>query len=128
VQHKVTLKALAHIAATAYDVVVLDRDLPGVHGGDVCRTPVAEGCGSRVLMLTAAGAVDDRVEGLGMGADDYLAKPFAVAELVARVRALSRRSRLGLPPTLVHDDIELDLARVHKDNLDVYGPTRSGPR
>ena len=103
-------EALAHIAVTAYDVVVLDRDLPGVHGDEVCRTLVAEGCDSRVLMLTAAGAVDDRVEGLGLGADDYLAKPFAVAELVARIRALSRRSRLALPPTLVHGDIELDPA------------------
>jgi DNA-binding response OmpR family regulator len=103
-------EALAHIAVTAYDVVVLDRDLPGVHGDEVCRTLVAEGCASRVLMLTAAGAVDDRVEGLGLGADDYLAKPFAVAELVARIRALSRRSRPALPPTLVRGDIELDPA------------------
>ena len=103
-------EALAHIATTAYDVVVLDRDLPGVHGDEVCRTLVAEGCESRVLMLTAAGAVDDRVEGLGLGADDYLAKPFAVTELVARIRALSRRSRPALPPKLVHGDIELDPA------------------
>ena len=69
--------ALAHVAGTSYDVVVLDRDLPGIHGDEVCRTLVADGCPSRVLMLTAAGTVADRVEGLGLGADDYLAKPFA---------------------------------------------------
>jgi DNA-binding response OmpR family regulator len=103
-------EALAHIAVTAYDVVVLDRDLPGVHGDEVCRTLVASGCESRILMLTAAGAVDDRVEGLDLGADDYLAKPFVVAELVARIRALSRRSRSALPPTLVHGDLVLDPA------------------
>ncbi|MGH9057298.1 MAG: response regulator transcription factor, partial [Acidimicrobiales bacterium] len=101
----------SHVAATAYDVVVLDRDLPGIHGDDVCRTLVAEGCASRVLMLTAAGAIEERVEGLDLGADDYLAKPFAVAELVARIRALSRRSRPALPPTLVHGDLQLDAAR-----------------
>jgi DNA-binding response OmpR family regulator len=103
-------EALTHIANTAYDVVVLDRDLPGVHGDDVCRTLVAECCESRILMLTAAGAVDDRVEGLGLGADDYLAKPFAVTELVARIQALSRRSRPALPPTLVQGDLALDPA------------------
>jgi DNA-binding response OmpR family regulator len=81
-----------------YDVVVLDRDLPGVHGDDVCRSLVAGGCGARVLMLTASGAVADRVAGLGMGADDYLPKPFAFAELVARIRALGRRSQPALPP------------------------------
>lgn len=84
-------EALTHIANTAYDVVVLDRDLPGVHGDDVCRTLVAESCESRILMLTAAGAVDDRVEGLSLGADDYLAKPFHFPELVLRIRALARR-------------------------------------
>jgi DNA-binding response OmpR family regulator len=103
-------EALAHIANAAYDVVVLDRDLPGVHGDDVCRTLVAESCESRILMLTAAGAVDDRVEGLGLGADDYLAKPFAVTELVARIQALSRRSRPAWPPTLVQGDLALDPA------------------
>jgi DNA-binding response OmpR family regulator len=103
-------EALAHAAANTYDVVVLDRDLPGVHGDDVCRTLNAERCESRVLMLTAAGTVHDRVEGLGLGADDYLAKPFAVAELVARVRALSRRSRPALPPILAHGDLKLDPA------------------
>jgi DNA-binding response OmpR family regulator len=103
-------EALTHIANTAYDVVVLDRDLPGVHGDDVCRTLVAESCESRILMLTAAGAVDDRVEGLGLGADDYLAKPFAVTELIARIQALSRRSRPALPPTLVQGNLALDPA------------------
>ena len=102
--------ALAHIATTAYDVVVLDRDIPGVHGDEVCRTLVAEGHASRVLMLTAAGAVEDRVEGLGLGADDYLPKPFDFSELVARVRALSRRSGPSLPPMLVHGDLQLDSA------------------
>jgi DNA-binding response OmpR family regulator len=103
-------EALTHIANTAYDVVVLDRDLPGVHGDDVCRTLVAQSCESRILMLTAAGAVDDRVEGLGLGADDYLAKPFAVTELIARIQALSRRSRPALPPTLVQGNLALDPA------------------
>ena len=87
--------ALEHLAVTRYDVVVLDRDLPGVHGDEVCRRIVAGGAGSRVLMLTAASTVSDRVEGLGLGADDYLPKPFDFAELVARVRALGRRSAAG---------------------------------
>jgi DNA-binding response OmpR family regulator len=103
--------ALVHVAGASYDVVVLDRDLPGVHGDDVCRTLVADGCPSRVLMLTAAGTVGDRVEGLNLGADDYLAKPFALAELVARIRALARRPTPVLPPTLVHGDLSLDTAR-----------------
>jgi DNA-binding response OmpR family regulator len=89
--------ALDHIAATPYDVVVLDRDIPGVHGDDVCRALVATGAQSRVLMLTAAGAVEDRVEGLGLGADDYLPKPFEFSELVARIRALVRRPGAALP-------------------------------
>lgn len=100
--------ALDHIATTSYDVVVLDRDLPGVHGDDVCRALVAEGMQSRVLMLTAAGAIDDRVEGLGLGADDYLPKPFEFPELVARIRALLRRPGVALPPTLVCGDLTLD--------------------
>jgi DNA-binding response OmpR family regulator len=103
--------ALAHVAATAYDVVVLDRDLPSVHGDDVCRTLVADGRRSRILMLTAARTISDRVEGLGLGADDYLPKPFAFAELVARIHALSRRSSPSLPPILVHGDLCLDPAR-----------------
>jgi DNA-binding response OmpR family regulator len=103
--------ALTHVAATSYDVIVLDRDLPGIHGDEVCRRLVAEGCRSRVLMLTAASSIADRVEGLGLGADDYLAKPFAAAELVARIRALARRPTPALAPTLVHGDLTLDTAR-----------------
>src|SRR6266487_2690559 len=95
----------------SYDVVVLDRDLPAVHGDEVCRRLVAAGSRSRILMLTAAGTIDDRVDGLGLGADDYLTKPFAFAELVARVRALARRARPPLPPVLVRGDLRLDPAR-----------------
>src|ERR1700733_1505771 len=94
-----------------YDVVVLDRDLPVVHGDDVCRSLVADGYPSAVLMLTAAGTLEDRVGGLGIGADDYLCKPIHLAELVARVRALARRSRRPVPPVLVHGDLELDSSR-----------------
>ncbi|MGO9882369.1 MAG: response regulator transcription factor [Solirubrobacteraceae bacterium] len=104
-------EALNHVNITTYDVIVLDRDLPGVHGDDVCKLLVADGCPSAVLMLTASGAVEDRITGLGMGADDYLAKPFHLAELVARIRALSRRARRALPPKLSHGDLELDYAR-----------------
>jgi len=102
-------EALVRTAVTDYDVVVLDRDLPGVHGDEVCRSLSAAGQ-SAVLMLTAAGAVEDRVEGLGIGADDYLAKPFHLTELVARIRALARRSRRALPPRLTYGDLELDSA------------------
>ncbi len=104
-------EALGRVALADYDVVVLDRDLPGVHGDEVCRAMVADGRPGRVLMLTAAGSLEDRVAGLGIGADDYLPKPFHLAELVARVRALSRRSRPALAPTLMHGDLELDTAR-----------------
>jgi DNA-binding response OmpR family regulator len=100
--------ALEQLIATRYDVVVLDRDLPGVHGDEVCRRIVTSGAGTRVLMLTAAGAVRDRVEGLGLGADDYLPKPFDFAELVARIRALGRRSAPALPPVLDNGDLTLD--------------------
>jgi DNA-binding response OmpR family regulator len=100
--------ALQHLAVTTYDVVVLDRDIPGVHGDDVCRTIVADGSPSRVLMLTAAGTVEDRVDGLGIGADDYLPKPCDFSELVARIRALVRRPGLSLPPRLTGGDLELD--------------------
>jgi DNA-binding response OmpR family regulator len=83
--------ALARLGVSRYDVVVLDRDLPGTHGDDICRALAAERCESRVLLLTAASSVKDRVEGLGLGADDYLPKPFDFTELVARVQALGRR-------------------------------------
>jgi DNA-binding response OmpR family regulator len=103
--------ALAKTAVCHYDVIVLDRDLPGRHGDDVCQTLIAGGTDSRVLMLTASATIEDRVEGLGLGADDYLPKPFNIAELVARIRALARRSRPALPPVLVHGDLRLDSAR-----------------
>lgn len=103
--------ALSQTAATDYDVIVLDRDIPGVHGDDVCRTLAARSSRGRVLMLTAAGALRDRVEGLELGADDYLSKPFEFPELVARIRALARRQGQSLPPTLVHHDLELDASR-----------------
>ena len=103
--------ALEHVAVTGYDVVVLDRDIPGVHGDDVCQQIVASGSHSRVLMLTAAGAVDDRVEGLGIGADDYLPKPCDFSELVARIRALGRRPGSSVPPVLAHGDLTLDPSR-----------------
>jgi DNA-binding response OmpR family regulator len=96
---------------TRYDVVVLDRDLPGVHGDEVCRQIVAGRAESRVLMLTAASTVRDRVDGLGLGADDYLPKPFDFAELVARVRALGRRSAAALPPVLECGELTLDPGR-----------------
>ena len=94
-----------------YDVVVLDRDLPGLHGDAVCEELIAAGCRSRVLMLTAAATIEERVDGLGKGADDYLPKPFAFAELVARIRALLRRAQPALPPVLTRDDLLLDPAR-----------------
>jgi DNA-binding response OmpR family regulator len=103
--------ALEHAAVTAYDVVVLDRDIPGVHGDDVCKQLTAGGSPSRVLMLTAAGAVEERVEGLGIGADDYMPKPCDFAELVARVRALARRPGTAVPPLLSSGDITLDSSR-----------------
>ena len=103
--------ALEHLAVTRYDVVVLDRDLPGTHGDEVCRRLVAGPSGSRVLMLTAASTVKERVDGLGLGADDYLSKPFDFAELVARVRALARRSAAPLPPVLDAADVSLDPSR-----------------
>lgn len=103
--------ALEHLALTRYDVVVLDRDLPGVPGDEVCRQILAGDAGTRVLMLTAAGSVADRIEGLDLGADDYLSKPFDLGELVARVRALGRRRAAALPPVLERDGIRLDPSR-----------------
>ena len=103
--------ALDHLAGTAYDVVVLDRDLPRVAGDEVCREIAAGPGNSRVLMLTAARSVGDRVEGLAIGADDYLPKPFAFAELVARIQALGRRATPASPPVLVHGDLIVDPAR-----------------
>ncbi len=103
--------ALARLGHTRYDVVVLDRDLPGVPGDEVCRQIVAGHSGSRVLMLTAAAAVAERVDGLGLGADDYLPKPFDFAELVARVRALGRRAGQAVPPVVSFGDVVLDSGR-----------------
>jgi DNA-binding response OmpR family regulator len=96
---------------TRYDVVVLDRDLPGVHGDEICADLVASGALTRVLMLTASDTVADKVEGLQIGADDYLAKPFAFEELVARVRALGRRATPAAPPVLTAGDLVLDQAK-----------------
>jgi DNA-binding response OmpR family regulator len=95
---------------TAYDVVILDRNLPGLHGDDVCRRLTESGTESRILMLTAAGGLRDKVAGLNLGADDYLGKPFAFEELVARLRALSRRAGPPRPPVLRRSDVELDPA------------------
>lgn len=103
--------ALERIAVNDYDVVILDRDLPLVHGDDVCRELVESESTARVLMLTAAGEIGDRVTGLSLGADDYLPKPFAFAELSARVQALGRRARPALPPVLRRAGITLDPAR-----------------
>ena len=103
--------ALVKLEINRYDVVVLDRDLPGVHGDEVCRALVGRHSPARILMLTALGAVDDRIDGLSLGADDYLGKPFAIGELVARIRALARRSRDALPPVLEGQGIRLDPAR-----------------
>ncbi|HEY0536599.1 MAG TPA: response regulator transcription factor [Actinoplanes sp.] len=103
--------ALDRTVEVDYDVVVLDRDLPGVPGDEVCRRLMREPRRTRVLMLTAAATVADRVQGLTIGADDYLPKPFAYPELVARVRALGRRSQIAVPPVLVHGDLVLDPAR-----------------
>jgi len=106
--------ALAAAGETAYDVIVLDRDLPAVHGDRVCRE--VAGTGPRILILTAAADVDDRVDGLELGADDYLPKPFAFVELVARVRALSRRAP-ALAPVVRRGDLVVDLAR-HRASRD----------
>ena len=102
--------ALTHAAVNRYDVIVLDRDLPRVHGDAVCAQLVAGPATARILMLTAAAAVEDRVDGLNLGADDYLGKPFAFAELVARVRALARRSP-SAPPLAQWADLTVDRSK-----------------
>jgi DNA-binding response OmpR family regulator len=102
--------ALESAANTDYDVLVLDRDLPSVHGDRVCRELVRAGSSSRILMLTAAAEVDDRVDGLELGADDYLGKPFAFHELVARIHALARRGP-GTPAIVQRGDLLVDRAR-----------------
>src|SRR3954447_14117883 len=104
-------QALFRARVHRYDVVVLDRDLPELHGDDVCRALSAEQPQTRILMLTAARSTDDLVQGLALGADDYLPKPFRFAELVARVHALSRRTSVARPPVLRRGDLELDPAR-----------------
>jgi DNA-binding response OmpR family regulator len=101
-------EGLRHGRQDSYDVVILDRDLPALHGDEVCRALVADGARARVLMLTAADTIESRVDGLGIGADDYLAKPFAFAELVARVRALARRNQAVRTPVLSRGDLHLD--------------------
>jgi DNA-binding response OmpR family regulator len=103
--------ALVKARVVRYDVVVLDRDLPGTHGDEVCRTVRGERPETGILMLTAADTLEDLVEGLSLGADDYLSKPFRFGELVARIHALARRSTPSRPPVLTHSDIELDPAR-----------------
>ncbi len=103
--------AIERTSLLDYDVVVLDRDLPAVHGDDVCRSLVSRTHRTRVLMLTASGTIADRVSGLSLGADDYLPKPFAYPELVARIRALGRRTQTALPPVLERGDVTLDPAQ-----------------
>jgi DNA-binding response OmpR family regulator len=104
-------QAVRRAALDSYDVVVLDRDLPLVHGDEVCKRLIGVGCRARVLMLTAAGTIEDRVDGLTLGADDYLPKPFAFAELVARIRALARRAQPAVAPVLVKGDLRFDPAQ-----------------
>jgi DNA-binding response OmpR family regulator len=110
------IEALSRASAAAPDVIVLDRDLPALHGDDVTRALIRQGSPARVLMLTAAASVCNRVEGLLLGADDYLAKPFAFSELIARVTALSRRAPARVPSVLRRGDLHLDVGRheVHR--------------
>jgi len=105
------------LSVNDYDVLVLDRDLPGIHGDEICAKLAATGARTRILMLTAAGSTSDRVQGLRLGADDYLPKPFEYDELVARVQALGRRSQSAVPPILERAGITLDAARrqAHRD-------------
>ena len=102
---------LEQALVNGYDVIVLDRDLPGMHGDEICGRLVTAGCRSRVLMLTAAAATEDLVEGLGLGADDYLAKPFDFPVLVARIGALFRRAQPAIPPVLRRGDLVVDTGR-----------------
>ncbi|NUR89509.1 MAG: response regulator transcription factor [Nonomuraea sp.] len=104
--------AAERLSVNDYDVLVLDRDLPGTPGDAICERLAQAGARTRILMLTAAAGVRDRVKGLGLGADDYLPKPFDYAELVARVQALGRRSQAALPPVLTHGDLTLDAPRM----------------
>ncbi|MGA1812591.1 response regulator transcription factor [Frondihabitans sp. 4ASC-45] len=110
-------QALERLAVNDYDAVVLDRDLPGTHGDDVCRTVVAGESGSAVLMLTASGHLDEKVAGFELGADDYLTKPFAFPELIARLRSLARRPREARPPVFEASGVKLDPFRreVYRD-------------
>src|SRR5216683_1927382 len=110
-------EALDRLAATCFDVVVLDRDLPGVGGDEICRRLAAGRSASRILMLTAASSVRDRVEGLGLGADDYLPKPFDFTEMVARVQALGRRPGAPKPEHLGYRDLTLDPERRLADRV-----------
>src|ERR1700726_2335126 len=103
--------AVEKLAVNAYDVVVLDRDLPGGRGHEICRRLAAGRSASRILMLTAARSVRDRVEGLGLGADDYLPKPFDFTEMVARVQALGRRPGAPKPEHMGYLDLRLDPER-----------------
>ena len=104
--------ALAQLAVNDYDAVVLDRDLPGVSGDEVCRAIAGQRQPTRVLMLTAARRLDQKVAGFELGADDYLTKPFELPELIARLRALARRPSEGAPPVLTAGDVDLDPFRV----------------
>jgi DNA-binding response OmpR family regulator len=103
--------AMERLSVNSYDVAVLDRDMPAVTGDAVCRWMVREALGARILILTAASGIRDRVDGLGLGADDYLTKPFAFAELVARIQALARRPPVGSAPVLDHSGVVLDIPR-----------------
>jgi DNA-binding response OmpR family regulator len=105
------LSGFERAVANDYDVIVLDRDLPGMHGDDICAELVAAGCRSRVLMLTAAATIDDLVEGLGLGADDYLPKPFDFPVLVARVGAMARRAQPAIPPVMKRGDVVVNTAQ-----------------
>ena len=117
--------ALDHALVNDYDVIVLDRDLPGVHGDEVCAKLTGT-VRARILLLTAAGTIEDRVSGLGRGADDYLPKPFAFAELIARIRALARRSHPAIPPVLSAKGVMLDPGRRSATR---YGtPLELGPK